>query len=101
GGHPEVWKAEPGNAASLVQVTHGGGWAAEESPDGSRLYFLRGPDSHGLYSMPVPSGAEILVAPTVGAKYWGVARKGVYFIDYYHVEQVEGVEPVKIYRFDT
>jgi serine/threonine protein kinase len=40
GGRHEIFKCSP-EGGEPVQVTHGGGWDAQESPDGAWLYFTR------------------------------------------------------------
>jgi Tol biopolymer transport system component len=53
-GRREVWRV-PAQGGGELQVTHNGGYAGIESPDGKLLYFRRGTT---LISMPVGGGPE-------------------------------------------
>ena len=84
-----------------IQVTTGGGFAARESLDGSRLYFVRKSGVPGLYGMPATGGATELISAAIEPGYWAVAAPGIFFIDMHHTEEFENGEPLKLYRFDT
>ena len=78
-GHYEVWKlARDGGEA--VQVTSGGGYATQASPDGNYLYYTKltpqGPNA--LFRIPVNGGEALQVLPAVGA--FCVTSKGIYFV---------------------
>jgi Tol biopolymer transport system component len=65
-----------------VQVTHGGGWGAQESPDGRTLYFTRTRAvSTPLLSMPVGGGAETELLPAVHERWWAATEKGIWFME--------------------
>ena len=74
----QIWKmaARGGDA---VQVTHGGGIAPTESPDGKTLYFAKDSGSDGLWKMPVEGGPETKVVPSLYRYNYAVTDKGIYF----------------------
>ena len=67
-----------------MQVTHKGGFAAFESPDGRFLYYAKGLTVPGLWRIPTSGGEEIEVTGSLEAGYWGywaVVEKGIYYLD--------------------
>jgi Tol biopolymer transport system component len=81
-GRYEVWRI-PREGGDAIQVTHAGGYASFESPDGKYLYYTKfnpeGPTP--LFRMPAGGGVEVQVIP--GIESWQlfcVTSKGVYFI---------------------
>jgi len=59
----DVWR-QPVDGGPAVQVTRGGGVAAQESPDAEALYFVR-PDTAGIWTAPLDTARfPITVAPT-------------------------------------
>jgi Tol biopolymer transport system component/predicted Ser/Thr protein kinase len=79
----EVWKM-PSKGGSAVQVTHHGGFAAFESPDGRFLYYAKGLAVPGLWRIPTPGGEEVEVISSLQAGYWGywaVVDNGIYYVD--------------------
>jgi len=78
-GATQIWKA-PSEGGHAVQVTHGGGLIASESPDGKWLYFAgEGADS-SLRKMPVGGGEETQVLPSIASWNFAVMDDGVYFV---------------------
>jgi Tol biopolymer transport system component/DNA-binding winged helix-turn-helix (wHTH) protein len=79
----DVWKM-PSIGGSAVQVTHHGGFAAFESPDGKFLYYAKGLTIPGLWRMPTDGGEEVEVISSLEAGYWGywgVVDNGIYHLD--------------------
>jgi Tol biopolymer transport system component/predicted Ser/Thr protein kinase len=79
----EVWKM-PSIGGSAVQVTHHGGFAAFESPDGRFLYYAKGLAVPGLWRVPTNGGEEVEVISSLEAGYWGywaVVENGIYYLD--------------------
>jgi Tol biopolymer transport system component/DNA-binding winged helix-turn-helix (wHTH) protein len=79
----EVWKI-PSTGGPAVQVTHHGGFAAFESPDGRFLYYAKGLTVPGLWRIPVNGGEEVEVISSLEAGYWGywaVVDNGIYYLD--------------------
>jgi hypothetical protein len=50
----EIWKKAL-DGGSAVQVTHNGGYSAQESFDGKMLYFTKGPSVAGIWRQPLPA----------------------------------------------
>lgn len=77
----QVWKM-PAEGGRAVQVTKQGGFAAFESSNGKTLYYAKGQDQPGLWSVPVEGGEETPVLEQLGAGYWGhwsLRPEGIYF----------------------
>jgi hypothetical protein len=67
-----------------VQVTHQGGFAAFESPDGRFLYYAKGPGVPGLWRISTNGGEEMELMRSLEAGYWGywaVVENGIYYLD--------------------
>jgi len=78
----QVWKV-PADGGPAVQVTRNGGFAAFESPDGSRLYYAKY-DAPGIWTVPVSGGEERRVhdLPPIGYwGHWGIGRQGLYLVN--------------------
>jgi len=78
----EVWE-KPVAGGEARPVTHGGGFAALESPDGRYVYFTR-PDADGLWQQPVDGGEAVQLLDRLAANDWGnwaVTEAGLYFVD--------------------
>jgi Tol biopolymer transport system component/predicted Ser/Thr protein kinase len=79
-GRFEIWKI-PSQGGQPVQVTRNGGYAAEESPNGAWLYFLRdGSTVSPLMKMPSAGGPESQVVADVWLRAFAPGRHGVYYI---------------------
>ena len=79
----EVWKT-PSAGGPAVQVTHHGGFAAFESPDGKFLYYAKGLTLPGIWRIPTGGGEETEVISALEATYWGywaVVEEGIYYLD--------------------
>ena len=82
-GRLEVWKV-PVAGGQAVQITRRGGFAAFESQDGKTLYYAKGIDIDGLWSVPVNGGDEAPVLDFPKGSFWGywaLAKKGIYFVN--------------------
>jgi serine/threonine protein kinase/Tol biopolymer transport system component len=77
----QVWNYKLSDGSER-QVTHGGGWAAEESEDGKNLYYSR--RDGGLWTMPVAGGEEKFISGDLhrnDAADFAVTTGGLYLID--------------------
>ena len=82
-GRLEVWKV-PAAGGQAVQITRRGGFAAFESQDGKSLYYAKGIDVDGLWSVAVNGGEEAPVLDFPKASFWGywaLVEKGIYFVN--------------------
>jgi hypothetical protein len=61
----------PAAGGPAAQVTHHGGFAAFESPDGRFLYYAKGLTVPGLWRIPTDGGEETEVINALEAGYWG------------------------------
>lgn len=76
----QVWKQSV-SGGPAVQVTHGGGGEAAESPDGKTLYYLK--NSLGIWQVPVSGGTEALVLGLEHvdtSRHFYVSPTGLYFL---------------------
>jgi hypothetical protein len=74
----------PSAGGSAVQVTHHGGFAAFESPDGRFLYYAKDESAPGLWRIPINGGKEVELISSLEAGYWGywaVVENGIYYLD--------------------
>ncbi len=77
-GRYQVWKAPPGGGGA-VQVTRGGGFYAEESPDGKYVYYVKGLVETPLCRVPVDGGEETTLVESIPQwMNFSVNRAGIY-----------------------
>jgi Tol biopolymer transport system component/DNA-binding winged helix-turn-helix (wHTH) protein len=82
-GRLEVWKV-PAAGGQGVQITRQGGFAAFESQDGKTLYYAKGIDVDGLWSVPVNGGGEAPVLDFPKGSFWGywaLVKTGIYYVN--------------------
>jgi Tol biopolymer transport system component/uncharacterized membrane protein YphA (DoxX/SURF4 family) len=82
-GRYEVWKTAL-TGGSAVQVTHQGGFAAIESPNGRFLYYAKSQTLPGLWRIPTEGGEEVEIISSLEAGHWGywaVVENGIYYLD--------------------
>ena len=82
-GRSEVWKV-PAAGGQAVQITKRGGFAAFESQDGKSLYYAKGMNIGGLWSVAVKGGEEAPVLDFPKASFWGywaLVKTGIYFVN--------------------
>lgn len=77
-GRNEIWKM-PSNGGPPTQMTQGGGWVAEESPDGRFLYYTQRRMNGPLWRLPVAGGEPQQIVPLVTSLFFAVSESGVYF----------------------
>ena len=78
-GTQQIWKM-PAGGGTPTQVTRGGGFEPFESPDGKRLYYVKGYAENSVWSVPVDGGEETNVVEPVVQGHWTVQDNGIYFI---------------------
>ena len=74
----------PSTGGPAAQVTHQGGFAALESPDGRFLYYAKGLAAPGLWRIPSSGGEETELISALKPGYWGywaVVDDGIYYLD--------------------
>jgi Tol biopolymer transport system component len=96
-GRSEIWK-RPAAGGNAIQVTRTSAYDAFESPDGTLLFFHKGP-SRGIWRIPTSGGEETQVTPQGQNGAWAVARSGLYFIDWEDIPNAKAT--VYHYSFAT
>ena len=96
-GEYQVWKT-PAQGGEPLQVTHGGGIAPVESPDGKTLYFAKESGTGGLWKMAAAGGPETQVLPDLYRYNYAVTDKGIYFTPR---NEADGNSSVQFYSFAT
>jgi Tol biopolymer transport system component len=76
----QLWKVPAFGGGSPIRVTTGEALQGFPSPDGRLVYFVRGAEAPGLWSVPVDGGRETFVLPDVRDDYWAVADSGIFFL---------------------
>jgi eukaryotic-like serine/threonine-protein kinase len=89
-GRREIWK-QPAIGGPATQVTHNGGYASHESPDGQWLYFSKAgkeniwriPGSKSQFGRRPVAGEEMVIGPPYRAQLegWTVTPDEIVFID--------------------
>ncbi len=74
-GRWQVWKM-PAAGGGAVQITHSGGRAPVEAPDGSLIYE----NEYELWTLPAGGGAERRLLDSVGFLNFAVTSEGIYFL---------------------
>ncbi len=82
----QVWRVGVDSAGTAVseaqQVTKGGGFAPKDPANGY-VYFAKGPNTAGIWRVPVGGGAEEPVVPELAGGLWGeweVAGSNLFFV---------------------
>ena len=94
-GRLEIWKSSV-DGGEAVQVTRGGGFVASESPDGNSLYFTKGGNDVGLWSMGVGGSDEKKIIEAPVGRNWSVTVNGIYYLLGPSAER----EPYILYFYD-
>ena len=96
-GRWELFKV-PASGGTATQITHNGGFAGRESPDGKTIYYAKSLTASGLWQVPVSGGKESAVLNMPGAGYWGFwtpLEDGIYYLD------TSGSPQLQFYDFAT
>ena len=75
----QVWKI-PSQGGTPMQVTHNGGIAPQESPDGKTLYYAKPVDKGSLWKMPGEGGQEKQLADSIYRSNYAITSKGIYLM---------------------
>jgi Tol biopolymer transport system component len=98
-GSQQIWKI-PSSAPfrPAVQLTHDGGYDADEPPDGKLLYYAK--SQGGLWSMPVEGGEGTPLLDHVLPGLWALTENGIYYLDL-AAHSSDGVTPIVWFSFAT
>jgi Tol biopolymer transport system component len=77
-GRFEIWKV-PAFGGEPQQVTQGGGFAAQESPDGAYLYYSETRNHGPLWRIDLKTGGREQIVPEIRGLFFDVTRDAVYF----------------------
>jgi YD repeat-containing protein len=83
-GEWQVWRTAWDGSGAPAQMTRAGGIAPFESLDGKSVYYAKGLNSPGLWTVPTSGGPEEPLVPELKAGWWGcwaVASGGIYYVD--------------------
>ncbi len=94
----EVWR-QPVAGGTAQQMTHGGGWAPAESPDGGSLFYQRRvPAGWSLRQLNLATGVDREILPAMVERAFGIARDGVYYIP---VQGADGRFTIQFRSFES
>jgi Tol biopolymer transport system component len=86
-GRPEVWRV-PAEGGTEAQVTFDGGFAAQESLDGTALYYGKTREYSSLFTRPTAGGAESPLRDRSGTPHrvvqfacWRPTTNGIVFVE--------------------
>jgi serine/threonine protein kinase len=100
-GRGEIWK-QPAAGGAAVEITRNGADLPQESPEGKRVYFLRGhpyPEKCSVWSVPADGGEETEVIDSLQCDGgWHVAELGIYF---FAVPEQIGRSELQLHEFAT
>jgi serine/threonine protein kinase len=99
-GKMEIWRV-PSIGGEAIQVTRDGGYEAQESLDGSVLYYTKDRAKPGLWSMPIQGAQETLVLEHVWQSFWALSDRGIYYLDFTGYSPPNAPASLKLYRLDT
>ena len=100
-GRPEVWKVSV-DGGEPIQLTHGGGVQARQSPDGQTLFYLDRPPygtpygrvTSRLMSIPAAGGEEVPLTDGFRFHLWSPVPDGIVF-----VSLGPDADAIDLYRF--
>jgi Tol biopolymer transport system component len=98
-GGQNIWKI-PVEGGPAAQVTTNGGHEAFESPDGSTVYYTKGPfypDERALFAHRQGGGSDTRVLDGVWDGCWSVTRNGICFVE---LPKVSGEPPLFVRFWD-
>jgi Tol biopolymer transport system component/DNA-binding winged helix-turn-helix (wHTH) protein/tRNA A-37 threonylcarbamoyl transferase component Bud32 len=102
-GRYEIYKTSL-KTRETIQVTHNGGFYAEESPDGQLVFFNKPQDDKatwtyvksGVYAIPKSGGPERLLVPDASWM-WRAGKDGIYYTD----NTAKPRPTLKLFRFNN
>jgi dipeptidyl aminopeptidase/acylaminoacyl peptidase len=78
-GGTEIWKMES-EGGKPVQVTRGGGFAAFESPDGKRLYYMKSSVGSKLWRSELDGSGSVEVLDAVVARGFAITSETIFYL---------------------
>jgi Tol biopolymer transport system component len=100
-GQHAIWRISPGGGTPQ-QVTRNGGYGAQLSPDGRRLYYLKNRLDGELWQAPADGGTEELVLRNWHGRNFHVLEDGIYLLDRGQADELATTRArAMFYRFRT
>jgi Tol biopolymer transport system component len=102
-GKAEIWRA-PAEGGPESQLTHQGGWAPQQSPDGKMLYYQKQFSDTAIWKMPPEGGLEspVLESATVADLYlWQPFDDGIYFVQRVRNSSISTEDRIQFFDFAT
>jgi Tol biopolymer transport system component/tRNA A-37 threonylcarbamoyl transferase component Bud32 len=94
----------PITGGPATQVTQGGGFTCQFSPDGRSLYYLKTRAGGEIWRIDLATNREEPVVPEMKSRNWKVLRDGIYLLDSQNNAQLgtaARVADARFYRFAT
>jgi serine/threonine protein kinase len=88
----------------VTQMTMGGGFACQLSPDGRYIYYLKTRNGGEIWRLELATKREEPVVPEMMSRNWKVVRDGIYMLDSHSNSQlgtVARIADARFYRFAT
>jgi Tol biopolymer transport system component len=79
-GQLQIFKT-PRRGGQAIQVTKGGGFTCQFSPDGKYVYYLQTRSQGGLWRLEIATGKEQPFLPNYKNRNWKVLADGIYLLD--------------------
>uniref|UniRef100_Q01RH0 Transcriptional regulatory protein-like protein n=1 Tax=Solibacter usitatus (strain Ellin6076) TaxID=234267 RepID=Q01RH0_SOLUE len=102
-GKAEIWRA-PAEGGSESQMTHQGGWAPQESPDGKMIYYQKQFSETAIWKIPPEGGVEspVLESATVANLYlWQPFNDDIYFVQRVRNSSISTEDRIQFFDFAT
>jgi len=92
----------PVTGGSPEQITQGGGFSCQFSPDGRYIYYLKTRNGGEIWRLELATNHEEPVVPEMKSRNWKVLRDGIYLLDSHSNSQIGTISRIgdaRFYRF--
>ncbi|MFL6439984.1 MAG: protein kinase domain-containing protein [Terriglobales bacterium] len=94
----------PVSGGPVTQMTTGGGFACQLSPDGRFIYYMKTRSGGEIWRLELATKCEEPVVPEMKSRNWKVLRDGIYMLDSNSNSQIGSaarIADARFYRFAT
>jgi serine/threonine protein kinase len=94
----------PVGGGPVTQMTKGGGFACQLSPDGRFIYYMKTRNGGEIWRLELATKREEPVVPEMKSRDWKVLRDGIYLLDSHSNSQIgtaARIADARFYRFAT
>ena len=94
----------PVGGGPVTQMTKGGGFACQLSPDGRSIYYMKTRNGGEIWRLELATKREEPVVPEMKSRNWKVLRDGIYLLDSHSNSQLgtaARIADARFYRFAT